>query len=116
MHVAGAAKLFAVRALWRATGLQAAGRALVRALGSKDEDLRAIAGMFLVKAGRDAEPLLHEALGRRENLPMILTVLGDLRDTRLEPEIRELSHDGDPTVAKAAREALRLLTHDLRSP
>ncbi len=93
--------------IWRSTGLRAAGRALVRALGSDDEDLRTIAGMFLVKAGKDAEPLLEEALERRENLPMVLWVLGDIGDRRLEPEIRQFSDDRDPRVAGAARDALR---------
>lgn len=69
--------------------------------------------MFLVKAGKDSEQLLHEALARRENLPMILTVLADIGDSRFEPEIRAFSQDEDPKVAKAAREALRVLA---RSP
>ena len=112
MRVGGAAKLFAYRALWRATGSLAAGRALVRALGSADEDLRTIAGMLLAKAGKSAEPLLQEALDRRENLPMILTLLADIGDSRLEPEIRAFSHDQDPNVAKAAREALRVLARN----
>jgi HEAT repeat protein len=92
--------------IWRSTGLRAAGRALVRALGSEDEDLRTIAGMFLVKAGKDSEPLLEEALNRRENLPMVLWILGDIGDSRLEPEIRQFSDDLDPRVAGAARDAL----------
>lgn len=113
MQVAEAVRLFACRALWRATGLRAAGRALVAALGSPDEDLRTIAGMFLVKAGKDAESLLHEALERRENLPMVLWILGDIGDRRFEPEIRRLSRDGDPNVARAAQDALRLLDQSL---
>ena len=113
MRVGGAAKLFAYRALWRAGSLSA-GRALVRALGSTDENLRTIAGMFLVKAGSDSEKLLHEALSRRENIPMVLTVLADIGDSRLEPEIRAFSQDLDPNVAKAAREALRVLAQASR--
>lgn len=116
MRVGGAAKLFACRAVWRATGSRSAGRALVRALGSPDEDLQTIAGMFLTRAGKASEPLLHEALARRENLPMILTVLADIGDHRLEPEIRAFSQDQDPTVAKAAREALRMLERSPRRP
>ena len=112
MRVGGAAKLFAYRALWRTTGSATAGRALVRALGSTDEDLRTIAGMLLVKAGKNAEPLLQEALDRRENLPIVLTVLADIGDSRLEPEIRAFSHDEDPNVARAAREALRVLARN----
>jgi hypothetical protein len=113
MHVAGAARLVACRALWRATGLRAAGRALVRALGSRDEDLRTLAGMLLVKEGQHAEPLLHEAMHRRENLPMVLWVLGSIGDKELESEIREFSRDRDPSVARAAQDALRVLDHGL---
>ena len=70
--------------------------------------------MFLVKAGRDSEKLLHEALSRRENVPMVLTVLADIGDSRLEPEIRAFSQDADPNVAKAAQEALRVLAQSPR--
>lgn len=113
MRVAAAARLAACRVVWRATGLRAAGRALVRAVGSRDEDLRTIAGMLLVKEGQRAEPLLHEALHRRENLPMVLWVLGDIGDKELVPEIREFSRDRDPSVARAAQDALRVLDQGL---
>lgn len=116
MHVAGAARLVACRALWRATRLRAAGRALVRALGSRDEDHRTLAGMLLVKEGQRAEPLLHEAMHRRENLPMVLWVLGSIGDKELEPEIREFSRDRDPSVARAAQDALRVLDQGLPIP
>lgn len=97
-------------AIWRATGLRLAGRALVRALGHKDEDLQTIAGMLLVQAGQRAEPLLEEALLRREALPMVLTVLADLGDRRFEPQLRQFAHDRDPKVAEAAEDALRALS------
>ena len=94
--------------MWR-VGITAAGRGLIRTLGSSDEDLRTLAGMFLVRAGRRSEPLLHEALQRRTNLPIVLTILADIGQPDLEPEIRGLTLDSDPEVARAAREALRLL-------
>lgn len=109
MRLATAARLFACNAVWRLTRLPGAGRALVRALGSEDEDLRTIAGMFLVQAGRRAEPLLEEALRRRENLPMVLSILASIGDRKFEPELREFSRDDDPKVAQAARDALRVL-------
>jgi len=40
---------------------------LVDALDSRDEDLRTLAGMFLTEAGKKAEPLLEEALAKREH-------------------------------------------------
>lgn len=109
MNVGRALSLFGSRAAWRLTGLRAAGRPLVRALGSPDQDLRTIAGMFLVKAGKKAEPLLIEALARRENVPMVLAVLADIGDLDVEPQIRSFSSDSDPEVSRAAKEALRVL-------
>lgn len=109
MQVPQAVRLFGAYALWRSTGLRSAGRTLVAALGSPDEDLRSLAGIFLARGGRRAEPLLREALARREHLPMVLTVLGSLGDPRCEPDFRSFSQDPDPAVADAARESLHLL-------
>jgi hypothetical protein len=109
MNVAGAARLFGHNALWRTMGWYSAGRALLDALNSPDEDLRTLAGMFLVQSGRKAEPLLEEALAKRQNLPLVLTILGDLGNPRYEPELRRFSDDPDPLVATAARSALRVL-------
>ncbi len=68
--------------------------------------------MFLVQAGKPAVPLLEEALVRRETLPLILSILADIGDEKLEPELRQFAYDHDPVVAKAAQDALRVLaTH-----
>lgn len=109
MRLTGAARLLLQNALWRVTGLAVAGRAVVRTLGSPDDDLRTMAGILLARAGRRAVPLLAEALRRRENLPLVLAVLGDIGDWRLEPELVQLGQDRDPAVAEAARDALRVL-------
>jgi hypothetical protein len=109
MRVAGAARLFAIEALWKSTGSASAGRSLVRALGSDDEDLRTIAGTFLVRGGRRAEPLLLEALARDENPAMVVSVLGDIDDPALEPVFSRLRTHPDPDVARAARDGLRAL-------
>ncbi len=101
--------LIGSRACWKVTGIQAAGRPLVQSLGSPDEDVRTIAGMLLVKAGKSAEPLLEQALERRENLPMVLAVLADIGDPSVEPQIERFRMDPDPEVAKAAGEALQQL-------
>lgn len=109
VELAGTARLFAQHTFWRATGAPSAGRALVHALSSEDEGLRTIAGMFLAKSGKRAEPLLREALWRRQNVPLILTILGDIGDHEIEPDLRQFSQDSDPRVAQAARDALRVL-------
>ncbi len=105
-----AARLYALKSLWSATGLRSAGRALVNALGSPDEGVRTVAGMFLVQAGKQAEPLIEEAIHRRQNLPAALLVAGDIGAFRLEPELRRLTADADPDVARAAKDGLRILS------
>ena len=109
MLVASATRLFALGALWRGAGIESAGRALVKALGEGDENLRTIAGMLLVKAGPRSVPLLEEALLRRENLPMTISVLADLGGPSAAATLRAFVSDPDPKVATVAREALRVL-------
>ena len=109
MELGKVAGVFANRALFSTTGLRPAGRALVRALGSEHEDVRAVAGMSLVQSGERAEPLLEEAARRRENLPLVLTILGDIGDPKSEPLLERYTDDEDPEVARSAREALRVL-------
>jgi HEAT repeat protein len=109
MRVGSAARLFATEAVWKSTGSKAAGRSLVRALGSNDENLRTMAGMFLVRGGRRAEPLLLEALARGEDQVMVVSVLGDIDDPALEPVLTDLQDHPDPKVAQAARDGLRTL-------
>lgn len=96
-------------AAWRVTRLPFLGRLIVRALSSNNENLRTIAGVFLAKAGRLAEPPLEEALRKRVNLPIVLTILADIGDKSVEPEILRFSSHEDPQVAEAARQALRVL-------
>jgi hypothetical protein len=108
------ARLYAVKSLWSATGCRSAGRALVKALGSTDEGERTVAGMFLVQAGKRAEPLVADAIRRREHLPIVLLIAGDLRASRLEPDLRRLTMDPDPDVARAAHDALQLLSGEQR--
>jgi hypothetical protein len=109
------ARLYAAKSLWSATRLRRAGRALLDALASSDEDLRALAGMLLVQSGKGAEPLIAEAIARREHLPTLLVIAGDIGATALEPDLRRLTTDPDPVVARAARDGLRILGAQRRS-
>jgi HEAT repeat protein len=109
MRLREAIGVFACAAVWRTTGLKAAGRPLVRALGASDETVRNIAGILLVRAGKRAEPLLQEALHKRENLPLVLTILADLGSRNFQSEMEAFSRDGDPQIARAAQAALRTL-------
>ena len=65
--------------------------------------------MLLAKSGERAEPLLQEALTRRQNLPTVLTVLGSIGDPALIPQLRRFADDRNPEVAKAAQEALKVI-------
>src|SRR4030095_12528222 len=104
----GAIRLFVYRALWYWLGITSAGHALVRALGSPDENIRSIAGILLAKSGKRAEPLLQEALIRRENLPTVLTALGSIGDPALIPQLRRFADDQNPEVPKAAQETSKV--------
>ena len=68
-----------------------------------------VAGMFLVQSGERAEPLVEEAIDRRQHMPTVLVIAGDIGAVRLEPELRRLTKDPDPDVAKAAQDGLRIL-------
>jgi len=100
--------LFICKTFWYWFGVTPAGRALVKALNSEDENIRSVAGILLAKSGKRAEPLLQEALERRENLPTVLTVLGSIGDPELIPQFQQFTADQNPDVAKAAKEALKV--------
>jgi HEAT repeat protein len=103
------ARLAGYNAAWKATRSRALGWRLIRALGAGDEDVRVVAATFLTRAGEKAEPLLFEALRRRENVPAVLEVLGGIADEAAEHEIRRHLNDPDPAVVKAAAEAERVV-------
>jgi hypothetical protein len=102
-------RLYALKSLWTATGCHSAGRALVKALGSTDEGERTVAGMLIARGGKRAEPLVTDAIRRREHLPIVLLIAGDIGATNLEPDLRHLTTDPDPDVARAATDALEML-------
>jgi hypothetical protein len=65
---------------------------------------------LLTQAGETAEPLLLEALRRRENVPAVLEVLGGIGGEAAEREIRRHLDDPEPAVMKAATDAERVLS------
>ena len=105
-----AINLFLLNAVWRITGLRFAGRTLVQALGANQETLRMLAATFLTKSGKRALPLLQEAVRKRENLNIVLTIIGDVGGDECRQELENFTHDKDPQVAKSAQYALRVLT------
>ncbi|MDH3692618.1 MAG: hypothetical protein OEU36_24585 [Gammaproteobacteria bacterium] len=109
MRLAETAKLFVIRMLWQWTGLRRLGDQLVQALGSEDENIRTIAGMFLVQTGRRSRPLLEETLDKQQHLPVILTILGDIEDLEYLPKLEKYTQDPDSAVAQAARDAIEVV-------
>ena len=107
-------RLYALKSLWTATGCRSAGRGLVKALGSTDDGERTVAAMLLVQGGKRAEPLVAEAIRRREHLPIVLLIAADIGASSLAPDLRRLTRDPDPEVARAAHDALEILTTEQR--
>lgn len=108
MKLARSIALFGQKAAFQG-GVEAAGRALVRALDSDDETVRTLAGMFLVQCGRRSVPLLRAELARGRHVPQILTMLGDIADPASVPELERYSASSDAEEARAASEALEVL-------
>jgi len=109
MNLAKVAQLFVSKTVWNVTGFDAAGRALIHALDSDDENIRTIAGMFLVQTGQRAEPLLEEALHKGQYLPMVINVLGSIGDPEVVSELHPFTKDRDPEIARAARDAIQTI-------
>ena len=109
MQLGATLGVLVANAIWRAIGLRSVGRRLIAALGSPDENVYTIAGMCLVKAGAKALPLLQEALDRRQHLPQVLQIIADIGEPGTETALKRFTRDSDPKVAKAARDALRVL-------
>lgn len=106
MSVGGRAALFAAAAAWK-LGVPGAGRKLVDALSSADEQARLIAGMLLVRGGERAVPLLRAALEHPRNLPHLLRVIGDAAPGPFMAELQRYATSDDPAVRRAAQDALR---------
>lgn len=100
---------------WRTLGARGAGRRLLRALGSPDESIRQMACILLVRGGRKSQVLLTEALEKGENLPLVLSLLGDVGDEATHLRLERYAHDTDPAVARSAKYALRAMESRLRS-
>ncbi|MCC2681870.1 MAG: hypothetical protein K0S36_1434 [Nitrosospira multiformis] len=104
-----AADLYRANMIWKLLGTRASGKRLIEGLSSPNENVRTLAGMFLVQSGRKAIPLLEHELENRRNIPLVLTMLGDIGKPESEGQLRGHLDDPDPEVVKAANEALRAL-------
>ena len=110
MNLIEAAKLFASYTAWKLSRLDLFGEILVGALDSKDENNRMIAGMFLVRTGSRAVPLVRRALLEQRGLPVALSVAGDLSAEELRPLIERYAGHADVSISRAATAALKAFT------
>jgi HEAT repeat protein len=101
--------LLAEGVMWRVTHQHWLGRRLVEGLGESDENARSVAGIMLAKSGVAAIPVLHRALAERSNVPEVLTLLGDVGDASVEQDLARFAEDNDENIARAAKDALRVL-------
>jgi len=101
--------LLAEGVLWRVTHRESSGRRLLAGLGEPDENARAIAGIMLAKGGITAIPLLQRALAERRHVAAVLALLGDIGDPSVETDLARFTSDPDEAIARAAKEALRVL-------
>ena len=95
-------------------GSDAAGRRLLEDLSSEDENVRMLAGMFLVRNGRRSLPVLREALARHEQLPTVLTILADIAAPESAELIRPYVDVPETEVAAAARAAMDVVRRNRR--
>jgi hypothetical protein len=110
---AASAKLLAVGAAWRLTGVSAAGAALVAAVTTGGETERTLAGMLLVKAGDRSVPVVTDAIMTGPEPADLVDVLVSIGTDDARAALLRVSQAPPPAVPPATRhaaaEALRTL-------
>jgi hypothetical protein len=110
---AASAKLLAVGAAWRLTGVSAAGHALVTAVTSGGENERTLAGMLLVQAGDRSVPVVADAILAGPGPADLVDVLASIGTDEARAALLRVSQSPPPavppTTRDAATEALRTL-------
>ncbi|HEX9645180.1 MAG TPA: hypothetical protein VGC11_14410 [Acidimicrobiia bacterium] len=109
MGLAASAKVLGAAAVWRLTGVSAAGRTLVDAAASGDESAGALAGVLLVRSGDRAVDLVATALASGDVDPALVDVLTSIGTPAARHSLESLSSSSDPQTAAAAAAALRQL-------
>ena len=113
MGAAASAKLLAVGAAWRLTGVSAAGHALVTAVQTGGETERTLAGMLLVQAGDRSVPVVTNAILAGPAPADLVDVLASIGTDDAREALHRVSQTPPPAVTPttrdAAAEALRTL-------
>lgn len=113
MGAAASAKLLAIGAAWRLTGVSAAGDALVTAVTAGGETERTLAGMLLVQAGDRSVPVVTDAILACPEPADLVDVLVSIGTDDARAALLRVSQSPPPAVppatSDAAAEALRTL-------
>ena len=113
MGALASAKLLAVGATWRLTGVPAAGQALLAAVTRGGEAERTLAGILLVKAGDRSVAPLTAAIMAGNTAPGLFDVLASIGTDPARDALVRVAQGSQATVAphtrRAATEALRTL-------
>jgi hypothetical protein len=113
MGAARSARILAVGATWRLTGIAAAGDALVTAVTTGSESDRALAGMLLVKAGNRSVPVVTDAVLTGKGVDDLVDVLASINTAAARAALERVAQAPPSTVAAhtkdAAAAALRTL-------
>ncbi|MGI8815805.1 MAG: hypothetical protein ACR2G2_11185 [Pseudonocardia sp.] len=113
MGTAESAKLLAVGATWRLTGIGAAGRALLAAVTSGGETERTLAAILLVKASDRSVPVVARAVLAGRATSELIDVLASINTAQARAALATVAEAAPPVVAPdtraAAAAALRTL-------
>lgn len=82
---------------------------MIEGLDAPEETVRMIAGTFLTRAGPRVVPIIVEKLDERKNIPMMLTIIGDVGGRDHIPLLERYSTHHNPDAAKAALDAIRVI-------
>jgi len=96
-------------AAWRAAGSHQAGRSLVEAACSDDEDVATLAGILLTRGGDRAVPLIDEAIARGERSPVLTDILMSVGSDAAKSVLRSVAESEDSALQEAAAESLTTL-------
>ena len=106
MGLASSIGLVGAGLAWRSARFKPAGRALVNALDSGEQD-RTLAGMALVQAGERSVELIEERLEASEATLMLVRVLNDIGGAAAQRALKRIAAAG----GEAGELARRLLGH-----
>ena len=108
MGVGGSLGVISAGTVWRAFGLESAGRALVRATDSDDEQMRTLGGMMLVQAGEKSVDLVGKASDEGQLNPILVEILSDIGGPQSKALLIEIVRSGG-SMAEEADQSLETL-------